>query len=420
MRLQLLIFLLLFFIYGCHSNKTDYDVIIVGGGLAGLSAAKQLQDNYKVLIIERDSILGGRVRTENYLGKYYYDLGASFALHPTFRNQIRIDDGEIIQTKDSIALFINNTLYKGMTPLEVIQKYETVNKMVKKVNFYNRNLYKIDIDTIDKVYHNIFNNLIKSVFPGSLNDYNKNILKFIFERYHSSYYLKGNYNVVDYFTKNKRFDVKLNSTVIDVYQSGNKINIKYVDTNHKQKNITGKECIVTTPAHISKSIIQNINRECLEFLDNIKYAGYYSIAIGVQQDNVNPDLAYVIPINKGFSSILKHKTTDKNFNIFHLYVANEDFSSFKDTSEVRTKSIEIIKKIWHIHDKSIKFYNFIYWPNAGVLFNETYNKVWSDKCLNPDNGIYLAGDYTNIESGIPPYGMISAILSGKRAANKIK
>ena len=37
-----------------------YDVIIIGGGIAGLYTAYKLCDKYKILLIERNKVLGGR------------------------------------------------------------------------------------------------------------------------------------------------------------------------------------------------------------------------------------------------------------------------------------------------------------------------------------------------------------------------
>src|SRR5437762_3278954 len=53
-----------------------YDVVIVGAGLAGLSAAYALRDR-RVLVLEREALAGGRVLTRSSHG-VAYDLGAVF------------------------------------------------------------------------------------------------------------------------------------------------------------------------------------------------------------------------------------------------------------------------------------------------------------------------------------------------------
>lgn len=63
-------------------TKTDYDVIIVGAGIAGLTAARQLaNDGFEVLILEARDRLGGRIATDWSLGAPF-EVGAGWIHGP--------------------------------------------------------------------------------------------------------------------------------------------------------------------------------------------------------------------------------------------------------------------------------------------------------------------------------------------------
>ena len=126
-----------------------------------------------------------------------------------------------------------------------------------------------------------------------------------------------------------------------------------------------------------------------------------------------------MPVNTGFSSILKQKTLDSNFTIFQLYIAEEDFKLFKDDEDRKNKSVNILKRIWNISDNNIIFYDQYYWKEAGVLVNDHYLQKWNNKNLKASKNVVLAGDYCLLEYNMP-YGMIPAIESGKKAAKLIK
>ncbi len=53
-----------------------YDVVIIGGGISGLYAAYNLYKNKKILVIERSSELGGRIKTDK-IGDFPIELGAA-------------------------------------------------------------------------------------------------------------------------------------------------------------------------------------------------------------------------------------------------------------------------------------------------------------------------------------------------------
>jgi monoamine oxidase len=76
----------------CHKNDeninpNDKKIVVIGAGISGLAAAKKLkQKGYNVIVLEADSKIGGRLKTNRTLG-IAFDEGASW-IHGTNGNPL--------------------------------------------------------------------------------------------------------------------------------------------------------------------------------------------------------------------------------------------------------------------------------------------------------------------------------------------
>ena len=120
---------------------TDYDVIIAGGGYAGLIAARILKKAGKnILLLEARDRVGGRVFTRELDGGQYIDLGAQW-IGPTqdkiygllkefgIKSFPTYDEGKS-------QLYWNGRLkqYKGLIPPLPILSLLSLDAGIKKIN----------------------------------------------------------------------------------------------------------------------------------------------------------------------------------------------------------------------------------------------------------------------------------------------
>lgn len=110
MRLILLLCFCSHMLFGECQSKTDtYDVLVVGGGIAGLSAATTLRKNgiEKILILEAADRIGGRVWTEDPWGSKL-EMGASW-IHG-------IENSPTFELMKEMNVTIQPTIYRSSCP----------------------------------------------------------------------------------------------------------------------------------------------------------------------------------------------------------------------------------------------------------------------------------------------------------------
>jgi len=103
----------------------QYDVIIIGAGITGLSAALHLSRNgKKVLVVEKANEPGGLLAGYSLHGynieKFYHHILAGDETLLGFLDELQITD-KLIWLPSSVGYLIDRTIYKLDTPTDILK-----------------------------------------------------------------------------------------------------------------------------------------------------------------------------------------------------------------------------------------------------------------------------------------------------------
>ena len=124
-------------------NETLYDTVIIGGGIAGLTAGYMLRDK-NILLLEREDRFGGRVLSEKVNGavnnigtQYFTDEDTSF-VH--LINELGIERVTHDPFSIPMAFYLNNKLYEDVTSLlsarVIFDAIRFLSRIYRKINIF--------------------------------------------------------------------------------------------------------------------------------------------------------------------------------------------------------------------------------------------------------------------------------------------
>lgn len=130
-----------------QEDSATYDVVVVGGGLAGLSASVYLSDQrYKVLLLEKESVLGGLAFGGALGSGVRYDRGAAYWTRAYEEEQkilehIGLGDYESL---DAIPDPIDSYLWKGRLYEGLWENEETAKALPSSFEVFKHELHQAD------------------------------------------------------------------------------------------------------------------------------------------------------------------------------------------------------------------------------------------------------------------------------------
>ena len=432
-----------------------YDCIIIGAGPSGLTFATLANKNEKILIIEKDSVIGGchKVNRQKYENEYYFCEHGPRVYIGNYVNFKMILNKIGLRFKD---LFIRNkrttleTLYTDVIKTNIYNNNENFSMMKeyfqllldpnygknismkeylisnnfteKAIDYTDRNCRIIDGGDINKVSLNSFLHIINETLL--YNTYqpilpNDEGLFYIWRRYL------------------KQIEFKLDTTITKIEEDNSIITLT---ANNGNKYYTKKLILAIPPENLNKILINSpSNINTINDLDiyskNTKYNEYISITF---HWNFKLDLETVSFINNsdwGVSSIIlsdymkfkeNNSKTVISCNITRLdtkstYI-NKTANECEDKNEVIYETYRQLKIIYKtLPTPTLAFINSYYekegWESNEKAFIKTPNNNYLRNNKLSDN-IYLLGTHTG-NSKVHFTSMESAITNAIELVNKI-
>lgn len=393
-----------------------WDVVIVGGGISGLSAAFQLND-YRVLILEKENQLGGRIKTLNRDG-INFDVGAPFNLAISVL-PFRLSSQRLIRPVGPGGVYYRGKLKLGQSLKEVLSGLDFSPSETDKILRFQRG--EIGIDALDARSYEFVNGCFKAFSSGEIKDYMPEFQKMFFVDYSSEYfYSEGLYSLVSEYRKRIKAEIRTNSLVLSVEDKKNLVEITYQDKNAEIKTIRAKAVIVATPGIIANQIIRRKNSANRYFLDSLRYAEYTVVALGIKA-GVLDKFSYIFTPDMPFDVVWQMRDDVTKRNILMVYFGDRGSRENNDigTSQLISKVLQGVNRlgIGTISAADILFSEVQRWPYACTVISSQSYGHWKESYLLPSDRVFLAGDYVYPDF---PYGLSGAVISGQKSADLAK
>lgn len=382
------------------AGEREFDVIVIGGGLAGLTAAYELFGQ-RVLLLEREERLGGRVLTREQQG-VRYELGALMAFQnewlpagasPPVADEITRDERRAVgYSEDGVAHF-------GESPEELVYELEGRNAVVER---YVKNY---------TARHAFFGVIHPGPYADYIGERTSDWRAYRSMRPHAS----GNSELVDALTRSTDATVQLGAEVVAVRDGAERVEVEYVLAGERYVATTEIAIVSVPPAAAMKILDPQLTES--HPINRIRSAGGVVVALGVEAAAL-PHFSYLVSGDAGVNVVLSNEHETGRMLTVYLSGENADATRSLDDDAVVAHVLASLNTlgIGELSATDITFSDVKRWNTIGPIISSDPYEKWSEDDFQITKRIVLAGDYTYWDDGKMPYGMRAAVLSGRRAA----
>jgi len=431
------------------------EVVILGGGLSGLSAAYELSKNrIKVRVIEKDSQPGGLARCfklgKTWLDVYYHHIFTSNKTFVELSEELGIGD-KLIWKNPKMGVYYKKNIY-GMGPFDILFNFKPLS-IVDKFGFawmtfkvlMTKNWEKLDSIRakdwmIKNAGKNTYNILFKSLLKVKWGKYGDQVsaawfwgrlkpraqsrgFAFLSEKLG---YVDGSFKtftdtLITAIKKNKGI-IETNSEVIKINtKNGSVVGVEYIKGN-KTVKVNCDKVISTLPLPIFLNIINGLDNDYRKRLENIEYEGVICTILSI--DKPLGDIYWLnICSESPFGGIIEHtnfidKSEYGGQNIVYLldYLDNRGKKWKMSEKKLMEEYMKGLKKIFlGFSEGDVKWTKVFRDTYATPIYKVDYGKYMPD-ITTPVKGLYFAGVFKTYPLN---RNMDTALKSGLETAREI-
>lgn len=299
----------------CHTSgkppapglvEETFDVVIVGGGMAGLAALHYLPDK-KAVLLEAEDAVGGQMREGTWRGKrfsqgaaYYVEaygiLNDFYASEKLPRVKIPAPENSAWiggkfyadcwtkegrehmpwtgQAKKNYVAFLEemeqvNNLNLSNQPFECFSYEQQQLDLVSARDWMKqKGLTDEMIEHFDRYIPSCFGETSEHISAAAFANY-------ISGEIGGNYTLEGGLGAVtDWYYKNHKERIRLNARVTHVVQTRDDVRVSYVDKAGKGHTIRGRTAILAVPQNLVPEMMADLPQAKRDVIANTKYAAY--------------------------------------------------------------------------------------------------------------------------------------------------
>ena len=379
-----------------------YDLVIIGAGPAGLTAAYELSNSQKkVIIFEKKSQVGGLAETKVF-GNYRYDIGPhrfftkNKEVYELFLKMLDKDAVEV--NRKTRILFKNSYFDYPLTPLNALFGLGIFESIVigfsyvfARVKSYLRisKINNFEDWVVDKFGRKLFNNFFKNytekvwgidckdigsdwaaqrikglslstavkfaLFPNSKKRPKTLVDKFYYPRFGAGML----WEKFEVYVKAKGTEVAKNKTVTKVKSNGDVFKITYKDEDGNEITIEAKNIFFSNPLLEFIEIFDaDVPQEVINSANNLEYRNHISVHVTINKKLFDDNWIYIHSPNLEMARIADFTNFSNDMSEEGTYPLTLEYFCFENDKIWNQKNTEIIdfavKELKTIFDDEFK------------------------------------------------------------------